>query len=129
MTKPGRDDGWTIAYRRRRANRFHRVANWHGTWYQARELARTFVEAHPDLDVYYVSTAAAEASGRVCAEDQRNILVDSGRRVPMFETGVLPPQILEQVPDAAEAEARFGAPSKRPRQVRFVTPYLTGDTA
>lgn len=116
---------WTLAYRNPRANRFQRVTNWSGTWHQAYELARVFNDAHPDLQVYYTQTAQSEqdqavrlacevAGGQVSQElansyleDHRNILVDSGRRVMIRETGKLSDEILAQVPDADEAKARY----------------------
>lgn len=98
---------WTLAYRKPRANRFQRVTNWEGTWAQARELAQTFAAAHADLQVYYIPSAASDAAGWSAPEDRGNILVDSGRRVRMTETGRLSDEILAQVPDADEAQARW----------------------
>lgn len=98
---------WTLAYRRRTANRFQRVTNWSGTWAQAMELARSFGQAHPKLDVWYVPSAASDANGSI--EDRGNILVDSGRRVKILETGFLGEAELAMVPDADEAQARFNA--------------------
>lgn len=98
---------WTLAYRKRTANRFQRVTNWSGTWHQAVQLARVFGEAHPELQVWYVPTAASEANG--CPEDAGNILVDSGRRVRIRETGELTPELIGKVRDAAELKAEFDA--------------------
>lgn len=119
---------WTLAYRNPRANRFQRVTNWSGTWHQARELAAKLLEAQPALQVYYVQSAASElaetkrlaqevANGRMTSElayayleDHGNVLVaETKRRVRMFETGTLSPELLAQVPNAAEAKARFEA--------------------
>ena len=97
---------WTIAYRKPRANHFCRVTNWQGTWHQALELSRTFTTANPGLEVWYVPTADAERSD---PEDQGNILVETGRRVKIRETGTLPAEIIAQAPDAAAAKARFDA--------------------
>lgn len=99
-------DTWTLAYRKPRANHFRRVANWRGTWHQARELTGTFLEANPGLEAWYVPTADVE---RIDEADRGNILVESGRRVKMRETGTLPDEILAKVPDAADAKARFDA--------------------
>jgi len=96
---------WTLAYRKPRANRFQRVTNWSGTWHQARELCGIYVDANPGLEVWYVPSAASERPGH---EDTGNILVESGRRVRIRETGELPAEILAQVPDATEAAERYG---------------------
>jgi hypothetical protein len=80
---------WTLAWRKRTANRFQRATDWQGTWAQAFLLAGRFAETHPDLQVYYTSTAAAEVDGYVAAEDCRNILTDSGKRVRVADTGTL----------------------------------------
>jgi hypothetical protein len=98
---------WTLAYRKRTANRFQRVTNWSGTWAQALELARSFSQAHPELDVWYVPTQASEANG--AAEDAGNVLTDTGRRVRIRENGALTEAELALVLDAAEAQARFNA--------------------
>lgn len=108
MTTKTETATWTIAYRMHRcAPRFKRVTNWAGTWAQAREVAGLFALANPDAEVYYVSSRQAEILGLVVEEDQRNILVDSGRRVQMFETGKLPAEILAQVPSPADARERW----------------------
>jgi hypothetical protein len=110
---------WTLAYRKPNANRFQRVTNWSGTWHQAYELCSTFAKAHPELQVYYTTTAATEqrqaaeiAAGTLharYAEDHGNIMIDSGKRIRIFDNGTLPAEILAQVPDADEAKARFDA--------------------
>jgi hypothetical protein len=96
MTNPAT---WTLAYRKRTANRFQRVTNWAGTWAQARELAGKFLEAHPELQVYYVPTVGADPDATV--------LTDSGRSVRIRDNGVLTTALLAQVPDAQEAQARW----------------------
>ena len=98
---------WTLAFRKRTANRFQRVTNWSGTWAQALELAQAFGKAHPELDVWYVPTLASEANG--AAEDAGNVMVDSGKRIRIRENGALTEADLAMVPDAAEAQARFNA--------------------
>lgn len=98
---------WTLAYRKRTANRFQRMTNWAGTWAQALELARTFGEAHPELDVWYVPSLESEANG--APEDAGNILTDTGRRVRIRDNGTAPEWLLARVPDADEAQARFNA--------------------
>lgn len=99
---------WTIAYRKRTANRFLRVATWSGTWSQAYGMARLFGEANPGLEVYYTSNRAAEVEGFVVEEDCRNILVDSGRRVRIVETDVeLPAEMIARIPAAEVARERW----------------------
>jgi hypothetical protein len=98
---------WTLAYRKRTANRFQRVTNWSGTWNQARELAGAFGKAHPELDVWYVPTRDSEANG--AAEDAGNVMVDSGKRIRIRDNGALTEAELAMVPDAAEAQARWNA--------------------
>lgn len=100
-------NGWTLAYRKRTANRFQRVTDWAGTWQQARDKAREFGERHPELQVYYVTTAAYEkaeaarlagqvARGEMAQDladhwlaDHGNLLVDSGKRVRMVDNGTI----------------------------------------
>lgn len=98
---------WTIAYRKPRANRFLRVANWQGTWAQAIAAAQVFGEAHPDLQVWYVPTAASDANGP--AEDAGNVLVDTGRRVRIVEGGdeLLTEAMIARVPAAEVAQERW----------------------
>lgn len=98
---------WTLAFRKRTANRFQRVTNWSGTWAQARELASTFAKANPTLDVYYVPTLESEVHG--APEDAGNILTDAGKRIRIRDNGILSAEILAQVPNADEADARFRA--------------------
>jgi hypothetical protein len=110
---------WTLAYRNPRANRFQRVTNWSGTWHQAHELASIFGQANPGLQVWYTTTLATEqrqaaeiAAGTLrpdYAEDHGNIMLDSGKRIRVFDNGTLSAEILAQVPDADEAEARYAA--------------------
>jgi len=104
------DTTWTLAYRKPRANRFQRVTNWRGTWHQASELAGTFADVHPDLEVYYVPTADVE---RIDEADRGNILVESSRRARMFETGQLSAEMIALAPDASEAKARFDKRASR----------------
>lgn len=87
---------WTIAYRKPRANKFHRVTDWQGTWQQAVDQADRLARAHPELQVYYVATKAAEDAGYVTREDSGVIAVDNGRRdfakwprVRLTETGTI----------------------------------------
>lgn len=82
-------NGWTIAYRKPRANRFLRV-DLDLSWGEAERLADKVATALPDQQVYYVPNARAEREGYVVDEDRGNILVDSGRRVRVREGGVLP---------------------------------------
>lgn len=103
---------WTVAYRNPRANRFLRVAL-ELTWHEARDLAAKLCETDPKLQVYYVTSAAHEAreavnlprevaAGRLSqdaadsyTEDHGNVLVDTGRRVRIFEGGTLPAAVAE----------------------------------
>ena len=88
---------WTVAWRMPRENRFVRAINWAGTWTQAREMAAAVRELLPPLaEVYYTSTLQAELDGRVHAEDRGNILVDSGRRVRIIDSGMLPAELLDR---------------------------------
>ena len=80
---------WTIAYRKPRANRFHRVTDWAGTWDEAYDMSAKFCDRHRDLQVYYVPTHEAETTGYVPAEDVGNVLVDSGRRVQIVDNGTI----------------------------------------
>jgi hypothetical protein len=99
---------WTIAYRKRTANRFLRVSTWAGTWSQAVGMARLFSEANPDLEVYYTSNRTAEIEGFVIEEDRGNILVDSGRRVRIVETDIeLPAEMIARIPNAKTARERW----------------------
>lgn len=118
---------WTLAWRNPRASSFHRAKNWEGTWAQAFELSSVFAKENPGLEVWYVTTAAYEreeafelpqrvARGEISRElmdmyleDHGNVLVDSGRRVRIYDNGRLSATVLAQVPDAAEAQARFDA--------------------
>jgi hypothetical protein len=76
--------GWTVAYRRPHAPLFHRLPL-DLTWQQAVDLSGEYIKAHPELQVWYVGNAQAEADGRVCAEDAGNILTDTGRRVRVVD--------------------------------------------
>lgn len=98
---------WTIAYRKPRANRFLRVTNWQGTWAQALAVSQVFAAAHPELQVWYVPTAASDANG--APEDIGNILVDTGRRVRIVEGGdeLLTTEMIARVPAAEVAEERW----------------------
>lgn len=108
------NNAWTIAYRKPTANRFQRVTNWTGSWHEAVEMAGLIAEAHPELQVYYVTTAAHEAweKTQVLGEqwnvDHGNILVDSGKRVRMVDTGAIDADELATwsaaATDAAEAK-------------------------
>jgi hypothetical protein len=90
-------NSWTIAYRNPRANHFKRAANWSGTWAEAVEMARVFGDLHPELQVWYTTTVEYErwTTAEVNAgtlhhsylEDVANIMVDSGKRVRVCETG------------------------------------------
>lgn len=94
------DNGWTIAYRKPRANRFIRVSDWEGSWQEAYDVAGIFSAVHPELQVYYVPSADHEANEQRQIEsgelrdfgysaDWGNVLVDSGKRVKIIEGGAL----------------------------------------
>lgn len=80
---------WTIAYRKPRANKFHRATDLATDWDAAREIAKAVGNEHPDLQVWITTTAESERVGYTHAEDARNILTDSGRRVLVTDTGSL----------------------------------------
>jgi hypothetical protein len=84
------EGGWTVAYRKPKANRFVRVDGVSVSWEAATELSQDVIKAMPGYEVYYVSTRQAELQGLVCEEDRGNILVPSGRRVRIVEGGTLP---------------------------------------
>lgn len=100
---------WTIAYRKRTANRFIRPTNFAGTWSQAKALAEAFAEASPEMQVYYVSTREAELARRVSDEDIANVLVDSGKRVRIVEQGEVPAELIARVPSDEVASSRWAA--------------------
>jgi hypothetical protein len=87
---------WTIAYRKPRANKVNRVTNWSGTWQEAYEMADRFrdIEGNENLEIWYVTTRAAELNGYSYPEDHGNILSNTGRRVKMTETGTLPSELI-----------------------------------
>lgn len=98
---------WTIAYRKRTANRFLRVTNWVGSWAQAVAMAQVFGEANPDLQVWYTSSRDAELKGGVAIEDVANIMVDSGKRIRIVEGGELPAELIARIPAADVARQRW----------------------
>lgn len=79
------ETAWTVAVRRSRANRFRRVRDVKISWSQASDLAQFVATVHPELQVWIVTTAEAERVGYTCEEDAGNVLVDSGRRVPLID--------------------------------------------
>lgn len=98
---------WTIAYRKRTANRFLRVTNWSGSWAQALAMAQLFGEANPDLQVWYTSSRDAELKGGVSIEDVANIMVDSGKRIRIVEGGELPAEMIARIPAPDVARQRW----------------------
>jgi hypothetical protein len=109
---------WTIAYRKRTANRFLRVSNWQGTWTQAVAMAAVFSETNPELQVYYVPTAEAEQDGAT-PEDIGNVLVDSGKRIRIAEGGGVPDEMIARIPTPEAARERWldGTEIASPAQV------------
>jgi hypothetical protein len=87
--KPSEPHLWTLAYRKPRANRFQRVTNWCGTWAQSLTMSMVFGAAHPDLEVFYTVTRAAEEAGYSNDEDKGNILTGTGRRVRIVDAGTI----------------------------------------
>lgn len=119
---------WTIAYRKRTANRFLRVASWSGTWAQANALAGLFAEANPTLDVFYVPTAASEVNG--ASEDAGNILTDSGKRVRIVDTDIpVAAELLDRVPAADIAQQRWTAGERIADPAPVAEPELDEDAA
>ena len=89
---------WTIGYRKPKANRLQRVTNWSGTWKEAADMAaryRAFTGTTPDqLEIWYITTRAAELDGYVGLEDIGNLLTNSGKRIPIVDSGTLPAELL-----------------------------------
>jgi hypothetical protein len=79
---------WTVAFRNPRANRFLRYSGMSVEWQAAVDYARELTAARPDLQVWYTTTAEYDRTHP--NEDSNNILVESGRRVRVFETDSLP---------------------------------------
>lgn len=92
LTAPAAHLGWTIAYRKPRANKFHRAilpTTVVLTKGQAVDLGEAVVKANPGLEVHVVPTLTAEQAGAVHERERGNILVRTGRRIPITETGDL----------------------------------------
>lgn len=99
---------WTIAYRKRTANRFQRVNNWSGTWDEAQNMGSRMAALYPHLQVWTTTTREYEAARALevadgvadgtlsqeyaleVLEDHGNIMVDSGKRIRITDDGVLP---------------------------------------
>lgn len=125
MTNSMEETMWTIAFRNPRANAFHRVTNWSGTWHQASEMAGIFGKANPDMQVWYTISRTYEIAEAIdlpqrvergeitqelaasYLEDHGNILVDSGKRIRIRDNRELSAEMLALVPDAAAARARW----------------------
>lgn len=100
---------WTIAYRMsKHANHFKRVTNWSGTWNAARIMAAEFEAHNPGAEVWYVPTAEYETymgrmieSGELVApgiaEGLGNILMESGKRIKIRETGSVTDDMIQSV--------------------------------
>lgn len=100
---------WTIAYRmHRNANHFKRVTNWSGKWDAARIMAAEFEAHNPGAEVWYVSTVEYEkyVSGMIesgelgdsgVSDDFGNILMESGKRIRMRETGLVTDEMIDSV--------------------------------
>jgi hypothetical protein len=116
---------WTIAWRKRTANHFKRANNWSGTWAEAVEMAAAFGELHPNFQVYYTSSVAHEqwqrdeiAAGTMIdhgySEDWGTILVDSGKRIRIRETGVIEAELLDADINKVAAEANETSRIRKP---------------
>lgn len=86
---------WTIAFRKRRANRFQRVTNWSGSWDDAVKMAGLFAESHPELEIYYVITLDAEKANPN-SEDNGNVMVESGKRIRIVDNAELSDEIISE---------------------------------
>lgn len=91
----GSDGGWTLAYRKRGSWRFKRLDDFSGTWAEAREACGLASELNEELEIWYLPTAAMEQLGKVHVDDVRNVLVDSGKRVVIYEGG----KLLDLIPE------------------------------
>jgi hypothetical protein len=117
--------GWTIAYRKRTANRFLRVTNWQGSWAQALAMAALFSAANPELQVWYVPTAEFELQGGDSA-DIGNVMVDSGKRIKIREGGELPAEMIARIPSPRVARQRWidGVEIAEPAVVEFAGSHV-----
>jgi len=79
------DLNWTIAYRKRSANRFIRPALAPTSWADAEALGRHIAGLRPDLQVYTTPSRAYDLA-HPDSEDFCNILVDSGKRIRIVDT-------------------------------------------
>lgn len=72
---------WTVVTRVKRGRFFRPVANVPTGlgWREAVEVAGAIIRAYPELDVWYVPTQESEQF----PEDRDNILMETGRRVPI----------------------------------------------
>ena len=116
---------WTIAYRKPTGPWFQRV-DLELTWHQAVQAARSLNMVRPDLVVYYTTNrqhddatlvryAATQSDlDRSYAEDAFNILVDSGKRVAVKDSGKLDPRVC--ITPAAVARRVWDTD---PRVIRF----------
>ncbi len=137
-TAPTKADprSWTIAWRKRTANHFRRANNWAGTWAEAFEMARAFGELHPDMQVFYTTSAAYEqwqrdeiAAGTLSADradDHGNIMVDSGKRIKVRETGVIEDELLDADVNKVAAEANETSRIRKPGGITIPNPEARG---
>lgn len=87
---------WTIAFRKRTANRFQRVTNWSGSWDAAVRMAGVFAKTNGDLEIYFTITREAEMSGHGSTEDNGNILTDAGKRIRIVDNAELSDEIISE---------------------------------
>ena len=80
---------WTVATFAPGAIVADRVTDWSGTWQESRDMGNTVKARHPDLEVWHVTTRAAEMTSYVPREDVANILLDDDTRLPVREHGTL----------------------------------------
>lgn len=129
---------WTIAYRNPRANHFKRATNWSGTWAEAVEMARVFGDLHPEFQVWYTTTVEYEqwtaqeiAAGTLdasYAEDHGNIMVDSGKRVRVRETGQVDAESLRRF-ELGQASRVTLSINKTEKTIRAYGPKVWIETA
>ncbi len=114
---------WTVAWRTRRATSIVRALNWAGSWAEAVDMAASVGELLGDgYQVWYTSSLEGERrvqymidSGELdasYAEDHGNILVDSGARVRITDTGMLPAELLDREVENVVHAMRAATPGK-----------------
>lgn len=80
-------DGWTIVTIAEGATYGVRYADLDTSWVGASAVAGIVASLHPDLRVFYTSSATSEVDGRTWPEDRGHIMEDDGTRVPVADIG------------------------------------------